>query len=107
MTEPKHNALVAFAALTALVAKHPVLAEASLYWSYDQESGFQITPRNGGPGLAVFEELAAAVGGSTKSGVAYERGGGRVEPVYLTAVLAGIPLFACIDLPVEQDGAAS
>lgn len=105
--QPEHNALVAFAALTGLLAKHPELADAPVYWSYDTTVGIRITLPSEVTDLALFEQLAAALCGSSRASNAHERHGVRIEPHYLDAELAGIPVFSSAHLVVKQDGAES
>jgi hypothetical protein len=108
MTEkPQHTALVAAAALTALLAKHPELAEAVRVWSYDHQAGLNVGMGESVDDLAPFEQLAAVVGGHTITAKVFEHDGERFEPHYLQAELAGIPLFFGVHLRVEPDGGAS
>lgn len=103
--KPELNALVAFAALTGLLAKHPELAEAPVSWSYDR-SGITVMLPAKSTSLALFEQVAAAFGGSTHGGHATDRRDGvRTEQYYLDAELAGIRVFGSVGLVVEQDGA--
>lgn len=108
MTEqPQHNALVAFAALTAFLAKHPELADGYDAWAYEARTGISISPRGNVDDLVAFEALAAAFGGSTLAGTPIDVKGERLIPHYLEAELAGIPVFYMVYLRVDQDGAAS
>ncbi|MFD7982145.1 hypothetical protein ACFV4M_02030 [Kitasatospora indigofera] len=100
-----HSALVAFAALTGLLAKYPQLSAAPVYWSFDSVDGIALTMRPKLATLAVFEGLADALGASADAGRVYEHGGHRLQPYYLHATLAGIPVFGSMHLPAEQDGA--
>ena len=101
-----YNALVAFAALTGLLAKHPELSDASVYWSFDSTDGIALTMRPKLATLTRFESLADALGASADAGGVYEHGGHHLQPYYLHATLAGIPVFGSMHLPVEQNGAA-
>lgn len=100
----EHNAMVAFAALTALLAKHPELAAAPVYWNFDSTDGISLTMRPKMATLAVFEGLADAFVTSVTTSSEYEHGGHRMQPYYLQATLAGIPVFASMHLPVETGG---
>jgi hypothetical protein len=102
----QHNTLVAFAALTALLAKHPELAEAPVSWSHSTTVGIHISWNGLVDDLATFEGLAVALGGSVHPGNVTEHGGETFRPHYLEAVLAGIPVFGAVHLRVEQDGDA-
>lgn len=100
----EHNALVAFAALTALLAKHPELSAVPVYWSYDQ-TGIHVTLPSKVSDLVLFEQVAAAFGASTSCSGPVKNDG--IEAHYLNAELAGIPVYGSAHLRVEQDGAAS
>lgn len=99
---PKHNALVAFAALTGLLAKHPELSAAPASWSYDQ-TGITVMMTKSAS-LAVFEQIAAAFKASTHGGTPFVRDGVTTEQYYLDAELAGIPVFGSVTLRVETAG---
>ncbi|WP_405019598.1 hypothetical protein OHV05_24680 [Kitasatospora sp. NBC_00070] len=103
--KPEHNALVAFAALTALLAKHPELATVPVYWSYDR-IGIHVTLPSRVTDLVVFEQVAAAFGASTSCSGPMKRDGIFIEAHYLNAELAGVPVHGSAHLVVEQGGGA-
>lgn len=107
MTEqPKHNALVAFAALTALLAKYPELADGYDAWTYDAQTGITVRQIETDD-LTAFNALASALDCGITTGHVFEYDGKAILPHYLNAEIAGIRVFSSLHLRVDQNGAAS
>jgi hypothetical protein len=100
-----HNALVAFAALLGLLARHPELSALPVRWSYGHD-GITLTIAYDDPNAqAVAEQFAQALGGTISHSLGtFEHASKPHRSVYVEADLAGIPVFGAGTVLAEDGG---